>query len=202
MQPYGFDIQNSPCQILKSWSAPSEADHPAVDLGHAPDRRGGPSRRDLRLLPSQRGGAGQHLAEQDRDVLLLGADSRGEFREEDQLCTARFRERWSQPAGEVADRTLTEEVLARCGRGSRRRHSWRGRSARYLRDTGQQDDLAFVLGAHRRPRDRVRRRAGRGPHGTGRLIGAAKLSGAGARRRRASRVATGLSRAAGRGAGG
>ena len=56
VQPYGFDLQNSPVQI--GAGRVRATDHPAVDLRHAPDRRGRPSRRDLCRLPAQRRGAG------------------------------------------------------------------------------------------------------------------------------------------------
>jgi 2-phosphosulfolactate phosphatase len=76
-------------------------------------------------------------------VVLLGAESRGEFREEDQLCCA-----W------IAAVLLDSGY--RADPGSRRIvDEWRdagvdriagGKSAAYLRDSGQLEDLDFILG--------------------------------------------------------
>jgi len=76
-------------------------------------------------------------------VLILGADSRGEFREEDQLCAARIARSMVQDGYGLADRQ-TEEVLERFGDAPDDAFL-EGLSARYLRDTGQERDLAFVL---------------------------------------------------------
>jgi 2-phosphosulfolactate phosphatase len=84
-----------------------------------------------------------HLARLGRDAVILGADSRGEFREEDQLCAARIARVLVEAGHEIADRA-TDDVLARWGDAPDDAFL-AGRSARYLRDTGQAHDLAFVL---------------------------------------------------------
>jgi 2-phosphosulfolactate phosphatase len=76
-------------------------------------------------------------------VRILGADSRGEFREEDQLCAARIASALTTDGYRVAD-TPTEEVVQRFGQAPDDVFLM-GKSAKYLRDTGQNEDLAFVL---------------------------------------------------------
>ncbi len=142
VQPYGFDLQNSPCQI----EALEESSRPIILLSTSGTRLIAEAvRHGLTYLACLRNAASlaAHLAEQDRDVLLLGADSRGEFREEDKLCTARIARVLFEAGWHLAD-DLTEDVLARWGEAGDNAFL-EGRSARYLRDTGQEDDLAYVL---------------------------------------------------------
>ena len=68
---------------------------------------------------------------------------RGEFREEDQLCAARVARALVRAGYRVAD-SSTEDVIERFGDAPDDAFL-DGRSAKYLRDTGQERDLAFVL---------------------------------------------------------
>jgi 2-phosphosulfolactate phosphatase len=133
VQPYGFDLQNSPTQI----EALEESSRPLILLSTSGTRLIAEAVQHgvtyLSCLRNARATA-THLAASGRDVLVLGADSRGEFREEDQLCAARYG---------VAD-SATEEVLEQWGDAPDDAFL-QGRSAHYLRDTGQELDLAFVL---------------------------------------------------------
>src|ERR1700736_6756511 len=89
VQPYGFDLQNSPCQI----EALDGASRPIILLSTSGTRLMAEASavastyvaclRNVSALAA-------HLAGLQRDVRVLGADSRGEFREEDQLCAARI----------------------------------------------------------------------------------------------------------------
>ncbi len=142
VQPYGFDLQNSPCQI----EALEDSERPIILLSTSGTRLIAEAvRHGVTYAGCLRNAASlaTHLAEQQRDVLLLGADSRGEFREEDQLCTARIARALVETGWQVADGP-TKEVLMRWGEAADDAFL-EGRSARYLRDTGQEDDLAFVL---------------------------------------------------------
>jgi len=84
-----------------------------------------------------------HLAGRHERIAILGAATRGEFREEDQLCCAwiaseLFRlghEPENRRTGNIAERWSTANVDA-CARGN---------SAAFLRRSGQTDDLDFVL---------------------------------------------------------
>src|SRR5207245_1604863 len=84
------------------------------------------------------------LADRSGDVLILGADSRGEFREEDKLCAARIARLLVESGHAIADRA-TGELRERWG-DAPDDAILEGRSARYLRETGQERDLEFVLG--------------------------------------------------------
>jgi phosphosulfolactate phosphohydrolase-like enzyme len=85
-----------------------------------------------------------HLASTGADAVILGADSRGEFRDEDRLCAARIARALVEAGHSVSDR-LTAEVLERWGDAPDDAFLG-GRSARYLRETAQEHDLEFVLG--------------------------------------------------------
>lgn len=142
VQPYGFDLQNSPTQI----EALEESSRPIILLSTSGTRLMAEASavaptyvaclRNVRAL-------GRHLAGLQRDVRVLGADSRGEFREEDQLCAARIARALTRSGYELADAT-TQRVLERFG-DAPDESFLEGRSAEYLRDTGQDADLAFVL---------------------------------------------------------
>jgi 2-phosphosulfolactate phosphatase len=142
VQPYGFDMQNSPTQMIGL----ERSSRPIILLSTSGTRLIAEAVRHgqtyvccLRNATAQ----AQHLVAEGRDVVVLGADSRGEFREEDQLCAARIARVLLQNGATVADGP-TEEVLTRWGDAPDDAFV-EGRSARYLRDTGQQADLAFVL---------------------------------------------------------
>jgi 2-phosphosulfolactate phosphatase len=142
VQPYGFDLQNSPTQI----AALDESSRPIILLStsgtrlmaeaslHAPTFVA--CLRNVRAVAA-------HLAELSLDVRILGADSRGEFREEDQLCAARIA-RALTTAGYAPCGFGTVDVLERFGEAPDDAFL-EGRSARYLLDTGQHADLEFVL---------------------------------------------------------
>jgi 2-phosphosulfolactate phosphatase len=142
VQPYGFDLQNSPTQI----QALQERSRPIILLSTSGTRLiAEADSRGICYVACLRNALAQaaHLAAQERDVLVLGADSRGEFREEDQLCAARI-------AGELVrrgyrtDGRVTDAVLERWADATEEAFL-DGPSARYLRDTGQEEDLRFVL---------------------------------------------------------
>jgi 2-phosphosulfolactate phosphatase len=142
VQPYGFDLQNSPTQMLTL----EDSLRPIILLSTSGTRLIAEAVRHgttyiccLRNTEAQ----ARHLAEEGRDVLILGADSRGEFRDEDQLCAARVARSLVAAGYEVSDER-TEAVIERFGDAPDDAFV-EGRSARYLRDTGQELDLGFVL---------------------------------------------------------
>jgi 2-phosphosulfolactate phosphatase len=142
VQPYGFDVQNSPTQI----EALEESARPIILLSTSGTRlMAEASAVALTYVACLRnaGALSRHLTALQRDVRILGADSRGEFREEDQLCAARIA-RMLTASGYLPADSLTEEVLERFGDAPDDAFL-DGRSAKYLRDTGQDDDLAYVL---------------------------------------------------------
>ena len=142
VQPYGFDLQNSPTQI----AALDESTRPIILLSTSGTRLMAEASQVavtyVACLRNVSAVAG-HLANLLQDVRILGADSRGEFREEDQLCAARIA-RALTLAGYTSAAGATEDVLERFGEAPDDAFL-DGKSATYLRETGQHDDLEFVL---------------------------------------------------------
>lgn len=142
VQPYGFDLQNSPTQM----EALERSGRPIILLSTSGTRlMAEASRQAKTYLGCLRNvsALAAHLSKQGRNVRVLGAGSRGEFREEDQLCAARVAEALARAGYDLAD-ALTEDILERW-RGAGDDAFLHGASARYLRDTGQHDDLTFLL---------------------------------------------------------
>jgi len=142
VKPYGFDLQNSPAQM----QALEDSSRPLILLSTSGTRLIAEAvQHGVTYLGCLRNVAAQaaHLSASDRDVLILGADSRGEFREEDKLCAARIARALVREGFSLADGS-TAEVLERWGE-ARDDSFLQGPSAQYLRDTGQEADLAFVL---------------------------------------------------------
>jgi 2-phosphosulfolactate phosphatase len=143
VQPYGFHLQNSPSAIERL----PDSHRPVVLLSTSGTRlMWEAASRTATYAACLRNQSAQasHLAAQHDNVMLLGAESRGEFREEDQLCCARIATRLLE-AGYVTADSLTEEVIARWGQAPERAFVG-GRSTQYLQATGQQQDLDFILG--------------------------------------------------------
>lgn len=142
VQPYGFDLQNSPVQMTRL----DGSKRPIILLSTSGTRLIAEAvRHGVTYACCLRNAAAQarHLQAQGPDVLILGADSRGEFRDEDQLCAARVAGALLDGGYDVANRS-TQEVLERYADAPLEAIE-AGRSAHYLRDTGQHEDLAFVL---------------------------------------------------------
>jgi 2-phosphosulfolactate phosphatase len=76
-------------------------------------------------------------------VALLGAESLGEFREEDQICCAWIAALLAR-AGYEAENEATIQILNRWGR-AKASDCLISRSVAYLKATGQMDDLRFIL---------------------------------------------------------
>ena len=141
--PYGFDLNNSPVAI----AALGDPGRPAILLSTSGTRllRTASSAHPSTLVACLRNWeaqAAELLRMRPADVVLLGAGTRGEFRDEDQLCCA-----WI--AGPLLDGGYDADDETRrivdTWRGAPADAITEGRSARYLRDSGQLDDLAFIL---------------------------------------------------------
>jgi 2-phosphosulfolactate phosphatase len=140
--PYGFDVDNSPAQLLARGDAVSR---PFILLSTSGTGLMCESAHERRVyVACLRNVAAQvtHLVDGEASVALIGAATRGEFREEDQICCARIAaplmEMGFEPVG------MAEEIVAR----------WRdvpvdairtGKSSRYLAEVGRLDDLEFIL---------------------------------------------------------
>lgn len=141
-QPYGFHMQNSPTAIEQH----ADDGRPVILLSTSGTRlmweageRGVAYAACLRNHSAQ----ANRLAARHERVLLLGADSRGEFRDEDQLCCARIGAKLVAAGYAVVD-AATEHVLEHWA-GAPDDAFLDGRSAEYLRATEQQADLHFIL---------------------------------------------------------
>lgn len=140
--PYGFDVNNSPVEI----ESRKDILRPAILVSSS----------GIPLLYSLRGSNSvyvacfrnydatvKHLAEHYSHAVVLGAPTRGEFREEDQLCCARIASGLMK-AGFAPEDDKTFEIVNRwkdkpvtiCGEG---------KSAEYLRRSGQTKDLDYIL---------------------------------------------------------
>lgn len=140
--PDRFDLNNSPVQLLTR----SDLHRPLVLLSSSGTRlihEAGSC--DAAYLACFRnyGAMGNHLAGRHRRVAVIGAGSRQEFREEDQMCCAWIAESLIS-AGYQAEDTKTAALVKR----------WSGvpphacaefKSAEYLIKSGQGEDLGFIL---------------------------------------------------------
>jgi 2-phosphosulfolactate phosphatase len=154
-RPEGFPVNNSPAEVAMR----SDVGRPMILLSSS----------GTRLMHAARGATAAYVAclrnaaataayvRRHPRVAVIGAGSRGEFREEDQLCCA-----WIAAdllrAGFVAGDARTTEVVERWSDASPTACA-SGRSAAFLRESGQRRDLDFVL-AHVNDLDQVFRLEG------------------------------------------
>lgn len=142
LRPYGFDMQNSPAEIHDM----SDTSRPIILLSTSGTRLMAEAGERAVCHPACLRNAraqGEYLARAGADAVLLGADSRGQFRDEDRLCAARIARVLVEAGHSCGDR-LTTEVLERWGDAGDDSFI-DGRSAKYLRETAQEHDLEFVL---------------------------------------------------------
>jgi 2-phosphosulfolactate phosphatase len=140
--PFAFDVQNSPAELVSR----KDTHRPLVLLSsngtqlmaHAAAGYRQAFVACLRTVAAQAEALREH-----RRVLILGAGTRGQFREEDQLCAAWIAERLLASGHAPAD-ARTAALVERWS-GSRPDVLRDGRSAAYLTASGQTADLEFVL---------------------------------------------------------
>lgn len=140
--PYGFHVQNSPVEMTRT----QDPERPVILLSTSGtrlmDEAAASGAAVIACLRNARATAA-HLVRSGTSVRLLGADSRGEFREEDKLCCARIA-RALMEAGFAASDRETEQIVVEWGDAPD--DAFRGgHSSEYLRRTGQEHDLEFVL---------------------------------------------------------
>jgi 2-phosphosulfolactate phosphatase len=141
IQPDGFHLNNSPAAIATR----ADVDRPIVLLSSSGTRvlcEYGRVRPVLVACLRNATAIASHLATVDSAVQLIGAESRGEFRDEDQLCAARIAQRLLDEGFRGTDATL--ELVQRW-RSVRVETIVSGTSATYLRESGQSEDLAFII---------------------------------------------------------
>jgi 2-phosphosulfolactate phosphatase len=140
--PYGFDLQNSPFLIASR----TDVNRPMILLSTSGTRLITEFKDHDAVYPAclrNFTSLTQHLAVHHNKVALIGAGTRGEFREEDQLCCAWIAEGLVQQGFKPENEKTTEII-----------NHWRnasveiicdGNSAAYLRRSGQTQDLDFIL---------------------------------------------------------
>ncbi len=142
IQPLGFDLHNSPSQMLMLASSSRQIvllSSSGTRLMREAAHRSPTYVCCLRNVTAQ----ADDLAALYCNVLIVGVDRHGEFRDEDRLCAARIATRLLEHGYRVLD-SPTRDTIARFGTASDHLIA-RGRSACYLRETGQDEDLDFVL---------------------------------------------------------
>lgn len=140
-KPSCFELQNSPSELDR---APAP-DRPLILLSTSGTKmlcEAAMRHRTYAACLRNTTAQADHLASHHDHVMLLAGESRGEFREEDRLCCARIAKRLVAAGYDVRDR-FSEEVLETWGDADDNAFL-AGRSARYLADTGQTHDLAFI----------------------------------------------------------
>ncbi len=141
-RPYGFDLTNSPYELAHR----TDAERPMILLSTSGTRLiSAPPRAEqvyVACLRNWRAQAAWMIGRHER-IVILGAGTRGEFREEDQLCCA-WIARELVAAGYAAHDERTRKIIGRWSHepveGLLISHS-----VTYLRETGQEDDLEFVM---------------------------------------------------------
>jgi len=142
IKPAGFDLNNSPTELL----ARGDFERPVVLVSSSGTKLcHEASQCDAALLACFRNykSIASHVAESFPKVAIIGAGSRGEFREEDQMCCAWIAELLID-AGYRSLNTATVDMVKRWR--NKPIDAWTGnKSAGYLRQTGQAADLEFIL---------------------------------------------------------
>jgi 2-phosphosulfolactate phosphatase len=142
IMPPGFDINNSPAVLATR----ADVDRPLVLLSSSGTRLcHTASQCDVAFLACLRNYASmaRYLAGRFAKIAVIGAGTRNEFREEDEMCCAWIADILIN-AGYKPENPTTAESVERW-RGARI-DSWiGGKSAAFLRNSGQLDDLHFIL---------------------------------------------------------
>lgn len=141
IMPAGFEMSNSPADLVLR----TDTHRPLILLSSS----------GTQLIARARGAhavyvacfrnlsATSRAAAKHSRVAVIGAGSRGEFREEDQMCCAWVAQQLLQ-AGFVAQNERTLEIVQRW-KNSAPDACAHGNSARYLRNSGQVRDLDFIV---------------------------------------------------------
>jgi 2-phosphosulfolactate phosphatase len=140
--PDGFEMSNSPAELVIR----GEIHRPLILLSSSGTRLLHEASKCAHVYLAclrNYSAVARYMAKRHASIALIGAGSRGQFREEDQLCCA-WMGRTLLELGFTPENEATENLVAH----------WRhapvsacalGESAAYLERTGQLDDLDFVL---------------------------------------------------------
>ncbi len=140
--PYGFDLNSSPADL----EARTDIHRPMLFLSTSGTRLicGGQESQAMYIACLRNYTAqANYLIAHHPKVAVIGAGSRGQFREEDQLCCAWIAEKLLK-AGYEAEDQRTLEIVERWS-GAPVEVITKGASADYLRNSGQIRDLEYIL---------------------------------------------------------
>jgi 2-phosphosulfolactate phosphatase len=141
--PYGFDVTNSPAEIASRrdvWRPMILLSSSGTQLLH----HASTTRRHTYVACLRNVSATiEHLAGRHDKIAVIGAGTRGEFREEDQFCCARIAAGLAQRGYDLGNLAARDAVARWRGAAD---DAWvGGNSVEYLRRTGQLRDLDFIL---------------------------------------------------------
>jgi 2-phosphosulfolactate phosphatase len=139
--PAGFDLNNSPAEL----SALPDRERPVVLLSTSGTKVIHEARQaDAIYLSCFRNftATAQYLLGRHNKIAVIGAGSRGEFREEDQMGCAWVAQQLVDAGYQAGGKTL--DIIARW-RNAPPEACVEGNSAAYLRRTNQEKDLDFIL---------------------------------------------------------
>ena len=148
--PYGFDFTNSPVLISALATQPlgflSDRHRPIVLLSSSGTRLTvNAARAPAVYLACARNysAAAAYAGARHEKIAVIGAGTRGQFRREDQMISAWVSEKLLAQGFEAAD-ARTAELVQRW-HGANPKEIGTGRSAEYLRRSGQLYDLEFII---------------------------------------------------------
>jgi 2-phosphosulfolactate phosphatase len=140
--PQGFDMNNSPVELARR----TDSHRPLILLSSSGTQlihEAGQCEAAYLACLRNYSALAKYLAGRHQRIALIGAGSRGEFREEDEMCCAWIAEGLMRRGCQAEDATTRERVnrwkdapAAAC---------FLGHSVDYLRRTGQLRDLDFIL---------------------------------------------------------
>ena len=140
--PYGFDLNNSPADL----ESRTDIHRPMILLSTAGTRLICAARESQAMYVAclrNYSAVAAYLAEHHPTIAVIGAGSRGEFREEDQLCCAWIAE-GLLAAGYEPQNAKTISIIEQWS-GVPVNTICDGASADYLRNSGQIRDLEYIL---------------------------------------------------------
>ena len=140
--PYGFDMNNSPAEL----EARTDTHRPMILLSTSGTRLiCGAEKWQAVYVACLRNYTAQisYLAEHHPKIAVIGAGSRAEFREEDQLCCAWIAEGLLK-MGYETENASTISIIEQWS-GVPVDTICNGASAEYLRNSGQSRDLEYIL---------------------------------------------------------
>lgn len=142
--PFGFDMNNSPADLV----ARDDIDRPLVMLSTSGTElmlaAGGSTLGAYAVCLRNVTAAARHLIGRHRRIAIIGAGSRGEFRDEDQMGCAWLAERLIE-AGYRTEDEATDEIVERWA-GAPATAIEGSNSVAYLRQTDQMRDYEFTIG--------------------------------------------------------